>query len=111
MSNTLPPIFNDYGGSYDKVVQQSRERNAVIKSKAKKKIDDWLNKDYSLIIEEEKKRSKRFMKRKRLVERKKGHFLKKKLKLLENREELNVKKRKSTILFYKKLAMIGINNL
>ncbi|NJK71701.1 MAG: TraM recognition domain-containing protein [Thermales bacterium] len=46
MSNTLPPIFNDYGGSYDKVVQQSRERNAVIKSKAKKKIDDWTKEHY-----------------------------------------------------------------
>ncbi len=72
MSNTLPPLFEIYGGSYDKVVSQSRERNAVPRTKAKSRIDGWLSKDYGAILEEEKKKKQDAYEKKKSEREKQG---------------------------------------
>jgi hypothetical protein len=95
MSNTLPPLFQIYGGSYDKVIAQSRERNAVMRSKAKAKIDGWLSKDYGVILEEEKKKKQESYEKKKTEMANKGPLSEAELQAIreERKQKKNDKKK------------------
>jgi hypothetical protein len=87
MSNTLPQIFTNYGGAYDKVIQQSRERNALSRSKAQSKINNWLNKDYGAIISEENRKKQETYEKKRDAQNKKGPLSEKEIEAIRDQRK------------------------